>query len=190
MKRSLILALASLLLGLPALAQKSSNMPAPKEKTAGPSSPRKSPPIQGQITVGDVAPGFELDDPAGRSVALRSLRGSWIVLAFSDRWQQVQALQDMGSELRGMNARVVGVCHEKAHTLSGVSRREKLTMLLLADPTGQVSSMYGLYNHQTSETRPGFLVLDPHGTVQLTVLGQLPPNDVIVQLARFAITRV
>lgn len=193
MKRTWLIVLAvlaTLLLGLPAHAEKPKMTAGPKEPRGQTSSPRKSAPIAGVITVGESAPGFDLDDPDGRSIGLRSLRGNWVVLAFANRWQKLHALQDMEGDLRGMNAKLVGVCHEKAHTLAGVARREKLNLLLLADVTGEVSSIYGLFDHQTSETRQGFLVLDPYGVIQLTVLGQLPPNDVILQLARFAITKV
>jgi len=90
--------------------------------------------------------------------------------------------------MRELGGRVIGICHEKAHTLVGGAERGKDAVLLLADVTGEVSATYGLFDFVRSETEPGLLLIDPNGIVQLAVLRSLPPPDSIVRLARFFIT--
>lgn len=193
MKRLVILLVLALAAPLAAEAQKEP----PGKKTKGPAeprgvsqSPRKSSRILGQVAMGDPAPTFELDAPDGKPVKLTSLRGSWVVLVFADRWQQLGPVHGVHAEIDGLGAKLVGLCHEKAQTLSGVMQRESFppSSLMLADATGQVSAAYGLYNYERSETQPGVLILDPQGIIQLAILGQLPPPDAIARLARFAIT--
>jgi peroxiredoxin Q/BCP len=142
----------------------------------------------GQVFVGETAPNFELDGSQGNPVKLSKLRGTWIVLAFADRRQQLGNLRDNIPELRQLGAQFVGVCHEKSQTLVSFVQRDSIPFLMLADVTGEVSAVYGLYNHELSETRPGFFVLDRKGAVRMAVLGQLLPGTDIARLARIAIT--
>jgi peroxiredoxin len=189
-----VVLLAILVLAVPtvAIAQKSpstSTTPAEPLRVVPPGpAPAKAPSIAGVIAIGDPAPHFELDASDGSAVRLNSLRGSWVVLAFADRWQHLEPLRQVDQELRPIGAKVVGLCHEKAHTLLGVSGRDRAPVLLLADVTGEISAIYGQFDFQRSETEPGFFILDPRGVVQLAVIGPLPPPDSIVRLAQFAIT--
>ena len=152
-----------------------------------PSDVRGSPPISGQVYLGERAPDFELDGPDGHSVKLSRLRGDWVVLAFADRAKGLTALRDLETKLRLEGARYVGVYHEKAHTLKSVAERDTIPFQMLADATGQVSAAYGLYDFTRSETRPGFVVLDRQGYVRFAVLGQVLPADDILHLVEFVV---
>jgi peroxiredoxin len=192
MKRTALLVV--LLLGVPigAAAQKQPSSPPklPSETRTGTTPPpqRRAPSISGQIFIEDLAPTFELDASNGRPDRLSSARGSWTVIAFADRWQHLQPLQQVDAGMREIGAQIVGVCHEKAHTLLGVAERQKLPVLLLADVTGEVSATYGLYDFVRSETEPGVLIVDPQGVVRLAIIGQLPPAEALVSLAKYMIT--
>ena len=70
-----------------------------------PSDVRGSPPISGQVFLGERAPDFELDGPDGRSVKLSRLRGDWVVLAFADRAKGLTTLRDLETKLRLEGAR-------------------------------------------------------------------------------------
>jgi peroxiredoxin len=193
MKRTALL--VTLLLGVPigAAAQKPATMPPklPAEaRNTGTTPPpaRRAPSISGQVFIEDLAPSFELDASDGRAYKLSSSRGYWTLLAFADRWQHLDALQEVESGMKDLGLHVVGVCHEKAHTLLGAAERGKLPVRLLADVTGEVSATYGLYDFVRSETEPGVLIIDPNGIVRLAILGRLPPADSIVRLARYMIS--
>jgi peroxiredoxin len=192
MKRTALLVI--LILGVPvgAAAQKQpvTQPKLPSEARAPTNTPptRRAPSISGQVFIEDEAPSFELDASNGQAFRLGSTRGYWTVIAFADRWQSLASLQEVHPGTRDLGVQIVGVCHEKAHTLLGVAEREKLPVLLLADVTGEVSATYGLYDFVRSETEPGVLILDPHGIVRMAIIGRLPPAQSIVSLTRYMIT--
>jgi peroxiredoxin len=191
MKRTVLLVV--LLLGIPiaAGAQKSPAPRVPSNEARSPTTPppqRRAPSISGQVFIEDLAPSFELDASNGRAFQLNSTRGYWTVVAFADRWQHLAPIQDVDAGMRGLGVQVVGVCHEKAHTLVGVADRRKVPVLLLADVTGEVSATYGVYDFVRSETEPGVLIIDPHGIVRLAIIGRLPPAETIVSITRYLIT--
>ena len=189
MRCSVLLALL-MLAPFPSAAQKIPPATRPSEANAPiiPPSPRRRAPIVAQVYVGEGAPDFELDGSRGRPVQLSSLRGTWIVLAFADRRQSLAGLRAIHPELGALGAQLVGVCHEKPGTLVSSSRRDSLPFLMLADVTGEISAMYGLYDLDRSATVPGFLVLDRQGVVRMAVLGKQLPSTDISRLARLAIT--
>lgn len=189
MKRSflfipvLLLALASA-----ALAQESPKAPAPasSERETTPHSPHAQLAIAGKVFIGDQAPDFELDGSEGVPVVLSKLRGDWILLVFTDRRDQFVPMRSVEPELHSSGVRVVGVCHEKARTLDNYSERASVP-LMLADVTGEVAAMYGLWSSGDRRIVPGFLVLDRTGVVRIAFLGHLLPPDEIARLTQFAV---
>jgi peroxiredoxin len=191
MRNKVWIVAAAMLLPLAALAQKpSSTLPTPPRETSPetPSQPRLRSSIAGSVFVGERAPDFELDGSNGKAVKLSRQRGDWLVLAFADRKEQVANLREVQADVSSRGARILGVCHEKAGTLRNFARRDSLPFLLVADNTGEISAIYGLYDREHSQTRPGYLIVDRKGTVRMAVLGQiLPPQDV-ARMVQFAMT--
>ena len=161
--------------------------PTPTPQTAEPS-PHTGATVTGQVFVGERAPDFELDGSKGQPVKLSRLRGDWVLLVFADRKEDLAPLRESWADLRPLGIQPVGVCNEKARTLEIYNARNPLPFPLLADVTGEISAMYGLYDHAHSSTRPGFLVLDREGVVRMAVLGQQLPVGDITRLAQYAIT--
>jgi len=143
-------------------------------------------PVIGQVYIGDLAPDFVLDASTGAQSQLSKLRGRWVLLAFADRYRDLKAYDSLDVKARAMGANVVGVCHEKQQTLTAAMARDKLHTLFLADATGEVSAIYGLYDWGNALTEPGFFVLDPQGTVRLAIIGRLFPPDQMLELLKFA----
>jgi peroxiredoxin len=172
-----------------ALAQEVPKSEAPKPpgdtRTRTSTTPRRKAAVSTSVGIGDDAPGFELDAADGRSVRPSNLRGEWVVLAFSDRWKPMSKLDAATEPLRRMGTRLVGICHEKPQTLTSVTRRDSLRLLLLADPTGEVSGLYNLFDWGRGETQPGFFVLDRTGVVRLAMLGRVLPADQMVETVQF-----
>jgi peroxiredoxin len=180
--RSILIAAAIGILAFPARAQETPKTPPRGSRETSPStgSPRPFRGINSRVHLGERAPGFELEGSQGRTVRLFSLRGDWVILAFGDRYRDIAPLQSIQAETRTLGARLVGVCHEKVQTLSKRAAQDSISFLMLADRTGEISALYGLYNRSRSETQPGFVVVDRAGFVRLAVLGQqLPPADVV-----------
>jgi peroxiredoxin len=140
-----------------------------------------------RVYPGDRAPDFELEGSRGKSVRLSSLRGDWIALVFSDRAAPTVGLQSIERDLRLLGARVVAVVREKPQTVQSLVEREDMTILLLADATGEVSALYGLRDSVHPVVRPSLLILDRKGNVRTTVMGQVLPPAEIVRLMRGAI---
>jgi peroxiredoxin len=140
-----------------------------------------------RVYPGDRAPDFELEGSRGRPVRLASLRGDWIALVFADRATSTGDLQSIEHEMRTLGARVVAVVREKTQTVQSYAQREELTFLLLADATGEVTSLYGMRDSVHPTTRPGLFVLDRKGIVRTTAIGQQLPPAEIVRLTRGAI---
>ena len=144
--------------------------------------------IYGQVYVGDRAPDFKLDGSDGRLVRPSRLRGDWVVMVFADRKERFAPLVTIHDELRALGVRILAVCKEKAHGLQGYSNREKLPFVLGADWTGEVSSLYGLYDSERSIVSPGFVLADREGIVRMALLGQNLPPEQIAALVRFAVS--
>jgi peroxiredoxin len=143
-------------------------------------------PVIGQVYIGDLAPDFVLDASTGKQAQLSKLRGRWTLLTFADRYRDLRAYDSLDVQAHDIGAHVVGVCHEKQQTLTAVTTRDKVHMLLLADATGEVSAIYGLYDWGNALTEPGFFVLDPQGTVRLAIIGRLFPADQMLEMLKFA----
>ena len=84
--------------------------------------------------------------------------------------------------LREPGVLFVGVCHEKVRTIETFAARSAAPYLLLADVTGEVSAMYGLWDRVGARTLPGFILLDPRGVVQFALGGGSVPFEQIVHL--------
>ena len=190
MKRHVaVAALLTLALAAPALAQESpkSAPPEPSDKQTAAPTTHGQLGMTGQVLLGDLAPDFELDGSHGSPVQLSHLRGDWVLLVFADRRDHIVSLHTIESQMRVAGVKIVGVCHEKARTLDNYAARDSVP-LMLADVTGEVATMYGLYDSAHRATVPGFFVLDRDGTVRIAFLGQRLPPEEIGRLTQFAVT--
>ena len=188
MRPAVLLAAVCLTLPAPAVAQKDEKpTPPPAAATPPAAAPHTRVHIRGEIVIGERAPDFELDASTGRPLRIATMRGDWVLLAFDSRKEDVAALRRVNDELRTLGVRPVGVCDEKAYHLESFVKREAFPYVLLADPTGEISAIYGLYDHERFTTGPGFVLLDREGIVRMALLGQrFPPEDVL-RLIRYAI---
>lgn len=190
LRHVLLIALLTLAAGSAALAQDNPKVPppqAPAEQGALSKPPRGSIGPSGQVTIGDLAPDFELDGSRGEPVKLSRLRGDWVLLVFNERRDDFLPMRSIEAEMRESGVRIVGVCHEKARTLDNYPGRDSAP-LMLADALGDVSQMYGLFDNSRHATVPGFLVLDRDGIVRIAFFGRLLPPEEIGRLTQFAVT--
>ena len=152
-------------------------------------SPRQRPGVQqGYLQVGDLAQDFELDGSKGKAVKLSQLRGDWLLLAFADRKEAAAKLRPIHDKLAAHGARIALVCHEKSGSLKRYAQQQKLPFLLLADVTGEVASVYGLWDGRGSRTLEGFLLLDRRGVVRQIFVDQVTPPEQVGEMAMSTIT--
>ena len=60
--------------------------------------------------------------------------------------------------------------------------------LPLADPTGEIVTLYGLMDPTRDESQPGFVLVTPRGDVRLALLGHELPSEDASRLVHFAVT--
>jgi peroxiredoxin len=181
--------LATLAVAAPAEAQKSTGSPSatPPEAATAPGATRRTR-LPGIAAIGERAPDFELDASNNTPVKLSRMRGDWVLLAFADRKEDLASLASIHTSMRRQGVQILGVCNEKAHNLRSYTQRQKTPFLLLADVTGEVSAMYGVYDYLTQTTLPGFLVLDREGDVRLSLMGSHLPAAEVERLVEFVLT--
>lgn len=143
-------------------------------------------PIIGSVYIGDPAPDFVLDGSSGVEEQLSKHRGQWVLLVFGDRYRDLRGLDTLDTEAHKLDAHTIGVCHEKQQTLTSQCARDHVNLLLLADVTGEVAAVYGLYDWREAKIEPGFFVIDPQGMVRLAIIGRVFPADQMLELLRFA----
>ena len=162
----------------------------PKRPVAPTSSTTPSLPqlrVAGNVYVGDLAPDFMLTSSRLKDVRLSEYRGNWVVLRFVSERRELPLLEAEHARLTELGLLLVGVCKDPPQALRALAERSNVPFDVLADATGEVSAMYGLYDEANARCRPGFLILDRQGVVRLALQGEVPAGDV-VSLARFALT--
>lgn len=187
---SLVL-MAALALPSTTLAQAEIKNPArggPPPQTTEVTSPRARGRVTGRIYIGEQAPDFALWGSRDRETRLSTLRGDWVLLSFADRREGLGPLKEVDAELRQLGVRLLGISHEKAQTLRTYAVRESVGFEMLADVTGEIAALYGLYDSEHRAIVPGFVVLDRQGIVRLALLGQAIPASQVTDLVRFTMT--
>lgn len=179
--RALIpLLLVVLFLPTATLAQDEARRPAPRAQpdatSNGPGSGRTTR-VVGRIEVGEHAEDFELETSAGAHMRLSSLKGDWVLLVFARRRHDATALTDMSRQLDSIGVRTLVVCTDKAHALRGFAGDRDWALTLLADPLGEIASLYGLFDPVTRSTSPAVVLIDRRGRVRMAFLGQPPPDE-------------
>lgn len=134
--------------------------------------------VTGRVHVGETVPDFTAVSSSGREVTISRLRGDWLVLLFAAAREDFRMFREVHESLRETGAVVLGVCKEKPQRLRTIAERDSLPFELLADDTGDVSAVYGLYDIHRRSTVPGFVLVDRQGVVRLALQGQAPPAQV------------
>ncbi|MGH3055538.1 MAG: peroxiredoxin family protein, partial [Gaiellaceae bacterium] len=135
--------------------------------------------IAGQVVIGRPAPAFELDGSRGEPIQLSSLRGDWTVLQFMPRMDAAPALAKTQGALAAERMQLVCICHEKARAVESFARHHQLPWLLLADVTGEVGAMYGVWDSEQRAFIPGTVIMDVHGIVRYASIGSVLSPDQI-----------
>jgi peroxiredoxin Q/BCP len=145
--------------------------------------------IRGSVHTGEMAPDFELPASSGQTMRLSSLRPSWTLLVFAERKEGLGPLASIREEMAGLGVKIVGVCDEKAYHLVSYVQKKDPGFPLMADVTGEISGLYGLYDSRRRTTDPGFFMIDPEGKVRMALLGQqIRPAD-MASLVHYAVHR-
>ena len=129
------------------------------------------------IEVGKKAPAFSLPDHGGRDVALRGLKGKWVVVYFYPRddtpgcTTQACEFTRAAKAFEGLGAEVFGVSPDTPASHAKFREKHKLQVTLLADPGKTVLADYGawgvkkLYGREVTGVIRSTVIIDPAGKV-------------------------
>ncbi len=129
------------------------------------------------LTVGALAPAFTLPTDAGARLALRSLRGKWVVLYFYPEddtdvcTAQACSFRDVWDDVKRAGITVLGVSPDRVASHADFRKKYKLPFTLLADDDHVVATRYGawgekkLYGNIFVGMHRNAVVIDPAGRV-------------------------
>ena len=163
----------------------SSDQPA---ETPGAPAPAGRSRATARLEIGERVPDFTLEDRRSEPHKLSSLRGEWIALVFAGRRESFPTLDSLANMLEPDNIRVVAVCVEKPQTLRRYQSRNSARLLTLADPTAEVTALFGLWDEVTRTPIPGWVLITPEGVARVALLGHGLPNRDAHELMRYLST--
>jgi len=135
------------------------------------------------LKVGATAPAFSLPTDEGKRLALKDLRGKWVILYFYPEddtdvcTAQACSFKEAWAEVKEAGAVVLGLSPDGVESHGDFRKKYKLPFTLLADPDHKVATAYGAWGEKTlyGNTFIGMhrnaVVIDPEGKV-----AQLFPN--------------
>ena len=103
------------------------------------------------IAEGDTAPGFTLDDQAGKPVSLADFAGTRVVLYFYPRADtpgcttQACGIRDRAADYAKAGVKVLGISPDPVDDIAGFAAKNDLAFTLLADPDHEVAEAYGTW---------------------------------------------
>jgi thioredoxin-dependent peroxiredoxin len=148
------------------------------------------------MKVGEAAPNFSLKDGDGEEWNLSEQRGKIVVLLFYPGddtpvcTAQLCSVRDNWSEYQATGAEVVGISTDSAASHKNFADKYSLTLRLLADEKGEVSSLYGMKSWLPGRAARGVVVIDRQGKIAYHKVQPLslfrPKDDEILKAIRAA----
>ena len=121
-------------------------------------------------SIGSAAPDFKLQDQNGKWHTLGDYRGKWVALYFYPKDQtpgcttQACDFRDNIFAYREAGAVILGISVDDIESHKAFAEKHGLPFSLLADPTKQTASRYGVMNFTGFAKRETFLI-NPKGTI-------------------------
>jgi peroxiredoxin Q/BCP len=131
--------------------------------------------MMAEMETGKSAPLFTLKNQAGENVALKDLRGRWVVLYFYPKddtpgcTTQACEFTSALAEFEGLNATVLGVSPDTPEDHRAFIAKHQLNITLLSDPQHKVMEKYEawgtkiLYGKETVGVIRSTVLIDPKG---------------------------
>ncbi len=135
------------------------------------------------LSVGDLAPDFELKDQHGQSVRLSSLRGEKAALVVFYPWAfsgvcggELCALKDRQDEIVGDDVVLLTISTDPMYALRAFADHNDFGFPLLSDfwPHGAVASAYGVLSEEVGIALRGTFLIDKEGVVRWSVVNDIP----------------
>ena len=136
------------------------------------------------VPPGRKAPDFELRSAPDQTVALSSLRGRPVILAFyPEDWSpvcsdQMTLYQEVLPEFERFDAALLGISVDGIWCHLAFAENRNLHFPLLADfePKGEVARAYGVYRAQDGTSERALFVIDSAGIVRWSYVSPVAVN--------------
>jgi len=136
------------------------------------------------VSPGTKAPDFELRSGPDQTVALSSLRGRPVILAFyPEDWSpvcsdQMTLYQELLPEFQRFDAALLGISVDGIWSHIAFAENRNLHFPLLADfePKGEVARAYGVYRADDGTSERALFVIDSAGTVRWSYVSPVAVN--------------
>ncbi|MCS7082660.1 MAG: peroxiredoxin [Bacteroidetes bacterium] len=121
--------------------------------------------------VGDPAPDFEAPATSGKTIRLRDLKGSWVVLYFYPKaftpgcTAQSCALRDGYAEIQKLGAVILGVSLDDLETQKRFKAEHRLPFELLSDVDKKIAGAYGVLAPMGLFAQRKTFIIDPEGRI-------------------------
>lgn len=144
------------------------------------------------LAAGTAAPDFELRTTPDQSLRLSDFRGRPVILAFYPAdWSpvcgdQMALYNEVLPEFRQHDAELLGISVDGVWCHLAFANERHLRFPLLADfePKGEISRVYGSYEHGMGVSKRGLFVLDREGVIawsSISPIGVNPGADGILR---------
>jgi peroxiredoxin len=156
-------------------------MPAAESSTTSSSSSSSSSSI---LPAGKRAPDFDLPAGPEKTIALRSLRGKPVILAFYPAdfspvcGDQMALYNEVLPDFSEQGAQLLGVSVDGpwCHKAYGEGRKLRFPLLSDFEPKGAVSRAYGVYDSNFGTSRRALFVIDKDGVIAWSYLSPIDQN--------------
>jgi peroxiredoxin Q/BCP len=134
--------------------------------------------MRGLPEIGQLAPDFTLPDADGKQIALKDLKGKWVVLYFYPKDNTsgctVEALEFtvLLEAFQKLNAVVLGVSPDSCKSHQKFIEKQSLKVTLLSDENHEVIERFGfwveksMYGKKYMGVQRGTVLIDPEGVVR------------------------
>lgn len=143
-----------------------------------------TPPRQGNVEVGDLAPDFSLRGPAGQPVTLSEYRGSNVLLVFfplafspACTSQLPEVERDVRREPLAQDTVVLGISVDSHWANEEFARRLGLSFPLLSDFDRRTCAAYGVLDPARGHGGRALFAVDRTGRVVYKEVSTAPPTD-------------
>lgn len=141
-----------------------------------------------KVSVGDMAPDFELKDKDGKQVKLSDYRGKQsVVIYFYPKddtpgcTAQACSFRDSYEDFKAAGAEVIGISSDSGADHIKFTERHRLPFVLLSDSSGKVRKTYGAYDLLGLMPGRVTFVVDRSGKVIHKFDSQLNPTKHITE---------
>ncbi|MFN4280312.1 thioredoxin-dependent thiol peroxidase [Thermosynechococcus sp.] len=145
------------------------------------------------LTVGAIAPPFELPDATGQPVRLSDFQGRWVILYFYPRdntpgcTKEACAYRDVSARLEERNVVILGISPDSVASHAKFQQKVNLPFRLLADEDTSVAQAYGSYGPKKFMGRESLgvyrdtFLIDPMGKIA-AIYRRVKPDAHVAQV--------